>query len=225
MRIGNRYFGTSGMARPGGGAGWFDTNKLPAGYLAQFREVHVPKLGPNSFAPARPGSTSLLIRPRPGAEWAGGDQPSKGRGGRTGSTALLTRVDDAGAVAGLPSETRDGARAQALELFEACGCSPESMPSIALGYAGELLGAGAVDLAANRLETGRLIAQLEELGRAPTRGARARGAARREAARAAGRRRDRGPARSSDDVLAGHLGVAVEAGGRRDRRGLPRGRA
>ena len=29
MRIGNRYFGTSGFARPGGGAGWFDVNKLP----------------------------------------------------------------------------------------------------------------------------------------------------------------------------------------------------
>jgi hypothetical protein len=58
MRIGNRYFGTSGFARPGGGAGWFSTDKLPAGYLGQFREVHVPKLGPNSFAPPRPGSTS-----------------------------------------------------------------------------------------------------------------------------------------------------------------------
>ncbi len=59
MRIGNRYFGTSGIARPGGGAGWFDTNKLPAGYLAQFREVHVPRLGPNSFAPERLGSSSF----------------------------------------------------------------------------------------------------------------------------------------------------------------------
>jgi hypothetical protein len=52
MRIGNRYFGTSGIARPGGGAGWFSTSQLPAGYLAQFNEVHVPHLGPNSFAPA-----------------------------------------------------------------------------------------------------------------------------------------------------------------------------
>jgi hypothetical protein len=51
MRIGNRYFGTSGFARPGGGAGWFDVSKLPASYLATFREVHVPKLGPNSFSP------------------------------------------------------------------------------------------------------------------------------------------------------------------------------
>jgi hypothetical protein len=51
MRIGNRYFGTSGFARPGGGAGWFDVNKLPASYLATFREVHVPNIGPNSFSP------------------------------------------------------------------------------------------------------------------------------------------------------------------------------
>jgi hypothetical protein len=51
MRIGNRYFGTSGFARPGGGAGWFNVDKLPASYLATFREVHVPHLGPNSFSP------------------------------------------------------------------------------------------------------------------------------------------------------------------------------
>jgi hypothetical protein len=51
LRIDGRYFGTSGFARgPGGGAGWFDVDKLPAGYLATFREVHVPGLGTNSFA-------------------------------------------------------------------------------------------------------------------------------------------------------------------------------
>jgi hypothetical protein len=53
MRIGSRYFGTSGFARPAGGAGWFDVDKLPASYLAQFREVHVPRLGTNSFAPSK----------------------------------------------------------------------------------------------------------------------------------------------------------------------------
>ena len=51
MRIGNRYFGTSGFARPGGGAGWFDVNKLPSDYLAKFNVAHVPNLGANSFAP------------------------------------------------------------------------------------------------------------------------------------------------------------------------------
>jgi len=50
MRIGDRYFGTSGFARPGGGAGWFDTNKLPASYLATFQVVHLPNLHDNSFA-------------------------------------------------------------------------------------------------------------------------------------------------------------------------------
>jgi cell wall-associated NlpC family hydrolase len=50
MRIGSRYFGTSGFARPGGGAGWFSTDQLPASYLAGFSEVHVPELGANSFS-------------------------------------------------------------------------------------------------------------------------------------------------------------------------------
>jgi hypothetical protein len=58
MRIGNRYFGTSGFARPGGGAGWFDTNVLPASYLAEFSEVHLPHLGVNSFAPPHVGHRS-----------------------------------------------------------------------------------------------------------------------------------------------------------------------
>jgi Transglycosylase SLT domain len=49
MRIGDRYFGTSGFARPGGGAGWFDTTELPASYLATFRVVHLPHLHANSF--------------------------------------------------------------------------------------------------------------------------------------------------------------------------------
>lgn len=44
MRIGRRYFGTSGFARPGGGAGWF--NQSPgAGYLAGFQTIHLPDLG------------------------------------------------------------------------------------------------------------------------------------------------------------------------------------
>jgi hypothetical protein len=58
MRIGNRYFGTSGFARPGGGAGWFNVDKLPAGYLSTFRVVHVPHLGVNSFARTNPWSAA-----------------------------------------------------------------------------------------------------------------------------------------------------------------------
>ena len=50
MRIGDRYFGTSGFARPGGGAGWFDVDRLPVSYLSGFHEVHVPDLGVDSFS-------------------------------------------------------------------------------------------------------------------------------------------------------------------------------
>ena len=64
MRIGNRYFGTSGFARPGGGAGWFDVDKLPSGYLAEFKVVHVPNLGVNSFAPGQVYTPLNLPKPK-----------------------------------------------------------------------------------------------------------------------------------------------------------------
>jgi len=44
MRIGDRYFGTSGFARPNGGAGWFNQSPGP-GYLAQFQKIHLPGIG------------------------------------------------------------------------------------------------------------------------------------------------------------------------------------
>ena len=52
MRIGDRYWGTSGFARPNGGAGWFDQAPSPE-YLAGFSQVHLPELslGQRSFAP------------------------------------------------------------------------------------------------------------------------------------------------------------------------------
>ncbi|HET9102801.1 MAG TPA: lytic murein transglycosylase [Solirubrobacteraceae bacterium] len=74
MRIGNRYFGTS-TSRPGGGAGWISTDKLPAGYLAGFSEVHVPQLGDNAFAP--PGHR------RAGAELLAGTGGRHTAGGHT----------------------------------------------------------------------------------------------------------------------------------------------
>ena len=52
MRIGGRYFGTS-TSRPGGGAGWIGTDRLPASYLGNFHEVHVPSLRGDAFAAAR----------------------------------------------------------------------------------------------------------------------------------------------------------------------------
>jgi hypothetical protein len=39
MKIGNRYWGTSGTWRPNGGAGWF-TGTPPASYLAKFTKRH-----------------------------------------------------------------------------------------------------------------------------------------------------------------------------------------
>jgi hypothetical protein len=43
MRIGNRYWGTSGFARPNGGAGWFTRAPSPS-YLAGFKVYHLPGL-------------------------------------------------------------------------------------------------------------------------------------------------------------------------------------
>jgi hypothetical protein len=75
MRIGSRYFGTSGFARPGGGAGWFATNRLPASYLAQFSEVHVPSLGANSFRPHRKLRLRAGHRPSHGLTTLSATQP------------------------------------------------------------------------------------------------------------------------------------------------------
>jgi hypothetical protein len=82
MRIGDRYFGTSGFARPGGGAGWFSVDKIPADYLAQFREVHVPGLGVNSFAPGLgAGSFAAPLQPL-----AGQSAPAQGAGSQSWSS-------------------------------------------------------------------------------------------------------------------------------------------
>lgn len=44
MKAFGRFFGTSGFARPGGGAGWF--NQTPsASYLSGFKQIHLPNLG------------------------------------------------------------------------------------------------------------------------------------------------------------------------------------
>ncbi|MGH2874218.1 MAG: lytic transglycosylase domain-containing protein, partial [Solirubrobacteraceae bacterium] len=82
MRIGGRYFGTSGFARPGGGAGWFDVNRLPASYLATFREVHVPGLGVDSFSAtsdaALLASSSSSTRRHRGLRFSSGQLSSLG---------------------------------------------------------------------------------------------------------------------------------------------------
>ena len=58
MRIGNRYFGTSGFARPGGGAGWFDQTP-GASYLSTFSQVHLPDLGADAPFALADGSTGI----------------------------------------------------------------------------------------------------------------------------------------------------------------------
>ena len=62
MRAGGRYFGTSGFARPNGGAGWF-TKEPSASYLAGFKMVHLPgidKVG-DYFATGVGGDIARLI--------------------------------------------------------------------------------------------------------------------------------------------------------------------
>ncbi len=93
MRIGNRYFGTSGFARQGGGAGWFSTSTIPASYLAGFSEVHVPALGLNSFAP-RPHHT-------PSPRVAGSQLPRSVRPATRGSNIPATPDIKATCVASL----------------------------------------------------------------------------------------------------------------------------
>jgi hypothetical protein len=62
MRIGNRYWGTSGFGHPGfGGAGWF-TVKPGAGYLAGFKSVHLPGIGDvGDFSTALGGDIKQLL--------------------------------------------------------------------------------------------------------------------------------------------------------------------
>lgn len=65
MRIGNRFWGTSGFARPGGGAGWF--NQSPGGgYLAGFEQFHLPDLGADagSYIPGGGGGPANIKTPK-----------------------------------------------------------------------------------------------------------------------------------------------------------------
>jgi signal transduction histidine kinase len=75
---------------------------------------------------------------------------------------LLTRIDATGAGATLPTAAREAVRARTRTLFEACERTPTAVGSIALAYASELLGATAVDLAADREAAQRVIAGLED---------------------------------------------------------------
>ena len=62
MRIGSRFWGTSGFGHPGfGGAGWFSVNP-GAGYLAGFKQMHLPGIKDvGDFATAIGGDIARLI--------------------------------------------------------------------------------------------------------------------------------------------------------------------
>ena len=55
MRIGGKYWGTSGFARPGGGAGWFDQDPA-ASYLSGLSTVHLPGLGADTAVAGAAGA-------------------------------------------------------------------------------------------------------------------------------------------------------------------------
>ena len=68
MKIGSRFWGTSGFARPNGGAGWF-TSAPGADYLSQFQQVHLPGINDvGAFATAAGEQLArLMVRgPRKG---------------------------------------------------------------------------------------------------------------------------------------------------------------
>ena len=104
--------------------------------------------------------------------------------------------------------------------LQACGHSADALSLVALGYAAELLSLNAVDLAANPREAAATDRADRGPGRDPPGRARPRGAAHRRAARAAGRRCDRGSAGAAAGLLGRDLGVAVDAapGGELERR-------
>jgi len=74
---------------------------------------------------------------------------------------LTALVEGSGAVPVVPREARGGARTRALELFEIYGPRDGAAAAALLGFAADLLGAIAVDLAANPSETDRLLDRIE----------------------------------------------------------------
>jgi hypothetical protein len=87
MRLGNRYFGTSGMFRPNGGAGWF-TGTPGAGYLRGFSVRHVAGAG----GPAGGGSIGHIKTPK--YKGPGGLLALFGRSALSGATqAANDRLD------------------------------------------------------------------------------------------------------------------------------------
>lgn len=61
MGVGNKFAGTSGFARPNGGAGWFDQTPNP-GYLSGFDTVHLPGINDvGAFSTVLGGQLAKLL--------------------------------------------------------------------------------------------------------------------------------------------------------------------
>ena len=80
---------------------------------------------------------------------------------------LAALVDGSGAGPVVPSAVRGLARGHALELFDVCGSSDGAAALALIGFATELLGAIAVDLAASPREADRLIDRIETTAGVP----------------------------------------------------------
>lgn len=84
MRIGNKFFGTSG-SNPGGGAGWIEKEDISPGYLDAFTARHLPGLGKKTAASlgveiAKAGGASASAA----AAVSGGGTSTAPSGGRPG---------------------------------------------------------------------------------------------------------------------------------------------
>ena len=182
MRIGNRYFGTSGFARGAtGGAGWFDTSQIPESYLADFSEVHVPHLGVNSFAP-RHVKASADLSPGRSVSTRLLEGRTVGQNERSWRCAPDSR-DDVRVWAGAcrwrwstrrspapPSRRPPGswrARSTPRPCSKPAAPAWRRSPLVAVGYAAELLSVIAVDLAADPRETRRLVASVSRVAGLP----------------------------------------------------------
>lgn len=108
MRIGGKYWGTSGFARPGGGAGWFD-QAPSAAYLGGFNKVHLPNLGTDSMLMGAGGGGGIggelnLKAPKIAAGGLGGLMVNGALGAyASGLSGKLNRQ-----IGGIPGRTAKG---------------------------------------------------------------------------------------------------------------------
>lgn len=81
MRVGNRFFGTSG-SNPGGGAGWIEKEDISSGYLSEFTARHIPGLGKKVAA-----DLGMTIAKAGGATGPAASPMGSGGGSSSGATS------------------------------------------------------------------------------------------------------------------------------------------